>query len=409
MTVTLAALDVVLKLRQDEFDSSTAGAPNAGHSITINCDTGNEYDGRIGLRISSIFVILVGSLLGAVVPILLARGSKMKVNGTAFFIAKYFGSGVIIGTAFLHLLAPAFEALNNPCLPDGPIKQYDFAAAICLITVFVMFTVELLVSRFDIFDHSHDDAGATDSSTAVRGKGSALSTTAGHHRHHAHDDIEANSDSGTSAREDRKTLTNEEAKGGFQAPGLPNDVSYPPGGQDHLSHHREHEDDHTPIAAQMTAIFILEFGVVFHSIFIGLTLAVAGAEFTVLYVVLVFHQTFEGLGLGSRLATAQWPKSKAWLPYLLGFGYAISTPIAIAIGLGIRETLQPGSANATLINGVFDAISAGILIYTGLVELLAHEFMFNAHMRNAGVKTQLFALGCVALGAGLMAVLAIWA
>lgn len=40
----------------------------------------------------------------------------------------------------------------------------------------------------------------------------------------------------------------------------------------------------------MTAIFILEFGVIFHSIFIGLTLAVAGDEFITLYVVLVFHQ-----------------------------------------------------------------------------------------------------------------------
>jgi zinc transporter 1/2/3 len=30
----------------------------------------------------------------------------------------------------------------------------------------------------------------------------------------------------------------------------------------------------------MTAIFILELGLIFHSIFIGLTLAVAGEEFT---------------------------------------------------------------------------------------------------------------------------------
>jgi solute carrier family 39 (zinc transporter), member 1/2/3 len=52
-------------------------------------------------------------------------------------------------------------------------------------------------------------------------------------------------------------------------------------------------DDFT---AQMTAIFILEFGVIFHSIFIGLTLALSGEEFRTLYVVLVFHQTFEGLG-----------------------------------------------------------------------------------------------------------------
>ncbi|KAI0541792.1 Zinc/iron permease [Xylaria digitata] len=382
-------MDAVLRLRQADADAPDDGV----RSVLVECDTGNEYDGRLGVRISSIFVILVGSLLGAVLPVLLARGTNVKINGTAFFIAKYFGSGVIIGTAFLHLLSPAFEALGSPCLPDGPIKEYDFAAAICLITVLVMFTVELLVSRFDIFGHNHNAEG-TNPSVAMQQK-----TTP--------DDLEANSDT---AKNSSHASAGGEAKSGFHPPGLPNDASYPPGGQDHLGHHREHEHESVSLAAQMTAIFILEFGVVFHSIFIGLTLAVAGNEFNVLYVVLVFHQTFEGLGLGSRLATAQWPKDKAsWLPYLLGLGYALSTPISIAIGLGIRTTLQPGSANALLINGVFDSISAGILIYTGLVELLAHEFMFNEQMRNAGIKTQLFALLWVATGAGLMAVLAIWA
>ncbi|KAI8626114.1 ZIP zinc/iron transport family [Xylariaceae sp. FL1651] len=407
MSITSAALDVVLSLRQDESNGTTGGA-DAGSSVTVDCDTGNEYDGRLGLRISSIFVIMIGSFLGAVVPIILARRTKMKVNGTAFFVAKYFGSGVIIGTAFLHLLSPAFEALNNPCLPDGPIKNYDFAAAISLISVFVMFTVELLVSRFDIFSHSHDNTEATDASMTK--KGSPFSTNPS--QHHALDDIETNLGSSTPSKEVSHVSRNAEAnKGSFQAPGLPNDISYPPGGQDHFGHYRDHEDDssHTVFAAQLTAIFILEFGVVFHSIFIGLTLAVAGSEFNVLYVVLVFHQTFEGLGLGSRLAGAKWPKSKEWLPYVLGFLYALSTPVSIAVGLGIRESLQPSSPSATLINGVFDAISAGILIYTGLVELLAHEFLFNTHMQKAGLKTQLFALGCVALGTGLMSVLAVWA
>jgi zinc transporter 1/2/3 len=30
----------------------------------VTCGTGNEYDGRMGVRISSIFVIMVGSMLG---------------------------------------------------------------------------------------------------------------------------------------------------------------------------------------------------------------------------------------------------------------------------------------------------------------------------------------------------------
>ncbi|KAI1102577.1 ZIP zinc/iron transport family [Jackrogersella minutella] len=393
MSLLRSAVGAALQIRQD--DSSSDAAPESGYSVTIDCDTGNDYDGRMGLRISSIFVILVGSLLGAVLPVVLARGTKMQVNGKAFFIAKYFGSGVIIGTAFMHLLSPAFDALKSPCLPDGPINSYDWAAGICLMTVFFMFTIELLASRFDFFGHDHDHSGAeVDPSLDILKKGSQAPSSPIR-------DVE----SGSAIKEGRTTTTDDDGTG------LPTDLSYPPGGEDHLGHQRVHQDDnsHTAFAAQMTGLFILEFGVIFHSIFIGLTLAVAGEEFTVLYIVLVFHQTFEGLGLGSRLATAHWPASKWWMPYVLGAGYAISTPVSIAIGLGVRTTLQPGSPKTLIINGVFDSISAGILIYTGLVELLAHEFMFNSYMRNAGLKVQLFALGCVALGCGLMAVLAEWA
>ncbi|KAI0145744.1 ZIP zinc/iron transport family [Hypoxylon sp. NC0597] len=394
MSLVSSALGALLQARQDD-DSSGAvdAAPDSSFSVTVDCDSGNEYDGRMGVRISSIFVILVGSLIGAVLPVFLARGTKIQVPGRAFFIAKYFGSGVIIGTAFMHLLSPAFDALKSPCLPDGPITGYDWAAGICLMTVFAMFTIELLASRFD-FGHNHSDAHAIDPSLDILKK-SGQTTSPSPAR-----DVEA----GSADKENHGTRNDDGLS-------LPTDVSYPPGGEDHLGHQREHRenDNHTAFAAQMTALFILEFGVVFHSIFIGLTLAVSGDEFTVLYIVLVFHQTFEGLGLGSRLATAQWPASKGWMPYVLAFAYALSTPIAIAVGLGVRSTLSPGSPKSLIINGIFDSISAGILIYTGLVELLAHEFMFNSYMRNAGLKVQLFALGCVALGCGLMAVLAEWA
>ena len=33
-------------------------------SITVDCDSGNAYDGRLGLRISSVFVIGFGSMMG---------------------------------------------------------------------------------------------------------------------------------------------------------------------------------------------------------------------------------------------------------------------------------------------------------------------------------------------------------
>ncbi|EHL00559.1 putative Zinc-regulated transporter 2 [Glarea lozoyensis 74030] len=247
---------------------------DAVRTVEVECDSGNDYDGRMGLRISAIFVIGLGSMLGALLPVAAARTKRMRVPKLAFFITKHFGSGVIITTAFIH--------------------------------------------------------------------------------------------------------------------------------RDHMT-----EDDH--FAAQMTGLFILEFGVIFHSIFIGLTLAVAGEEFITLYIVLVFHQTFEGLGLGSRLATASWPKSKWYLPWALGAAYGLTTPIAVAAGLGVRSSLAPNSQNTRIVNGVFDSISAGILIYTGLVELMAHDFMFNPEMRKASMKMLLLAYLCMCIGAGLMALLGKWA
>lgn len=192
-------------------------------------------------------------------------------------------------------------------------------------------------------------------------------------------------------------------------PGREDDFSYPPGGEDHLGHSRSHDDADDHFAAQMTAIFILEFGVIFHSIFIGLTLAVTGSNFKILYIVLSFHQTFEGLGLGSRLATAEWPAKKWWMPWTLGIAFGLCTPIAIAVGLAVHSSFDPTSSKTLIIQGIFDSISAGILIYTGLVELMAHEFMFNPEIKKGKMSMVMFAYGSMCLGAFLMALLGKWA
>jgi zinc transporter 1/2/3 len=382
-------------------------------AVVPECDAGDSDSSYFGLRVASIFIILLGSILGAVVPIWLARTSSLRVPKLCFFIAKYFGSGVILATAWMHLLSPASQALGDPCLANI-LPDYDWAMGIGLMTVMVMFLIELIVSRFDFgfgHSHSHDDH-ELDTGRDAKSNDPALDIL----RKARSDDVEAARSVSSETRSAQKQeSTADNTNGGLfsenRIPGPPNDVSYPPGGTDHLAHHRDHVegDSHGAFAAQMTALFILEFGVIFHSIFIGLTLALS-ANFIILFVVIVFHQTFEGLGLGSRLATADWPTDRRrWTPYIMGMLYAISTPVAIAIGLGIRESLQTGSATMKIVNGVFDAISGGILMYTGLVELLAHEFMFNPHMRKAGLGIQLFAYACVAVGVGLMAMLAKWA
>lgn len=117
---------------------------------------------------------------------------------------------------------------------------------------------------------------------------------------------------------------------------------------------------------------------------------------------------FEGLGLGTRLALLPL-KPGSWIPYLGGVAYSIVTPIGMAIGLGIRTTYNGDSATANYVTGTFDATSSGILLYTGLVELLAHEFIFNEKMRQAPLGKVMLAIGEMLLGAGLMALLGRWA
>lgn len=75
---------------------------DSGENVTPQCDTGNDYNGDLGIRISAIFVILVGSSLGAWFPTF-AKRHNVGLPEWAFFVAKYFGSGVIIATAFIHV------------------------------------------------------------------------------------------------------------------------------------------------------------------------------------------------------------------------------------------------------------------------------------------------------------------
>lgn len=267
-------------------------------------------------------------------------------------------------------MAPANEALGDACLADTVIAEYPWPEGISLMMIFTLFFIELMVTRLMM------KARLRKSNGVLQKKDKSLDILAA-----------------------KSTSEESQSRRPSHVPGA-----------DHLGHSEQHVDIEEAFtrydptlenyASQMTAIFILEFGVIFHSIFIGLTLAVAGEEFKTLYVVLVFHQTFEGLGLGSRLAVTPWPKDKSWTPYILALAYGLTTPVAIAIGLGVRNTYPPGGQTTLIVNGVFDSISAGILIYVGLVELIAHEFMFNRTMMHAPIKLTLLAYGVMCLGAG---------
>lgn len=110
---------------------------------------------------------------------------------------------------------------------------------------------------------------------------------------------------------------------------------------------QDHKSQKTAFAQQFAAFSILEAGIIWHSVFIGLNFGVAGPEWSTLYIVLMFHQAFEGLGIGARLSTIPFPsRYKRWLPWVCIAGYGVTTPVAMAVGLGVRNTYNSGSYEA---------------------------------------------------------------
>ena len=108
----------------------------------------------------------------------------------------------------------------------------------------------------------------------------------------------------------------------------------------HASHSDSEEMQEKSYRQQIAAFLILEFGVIFHSVIIGLNLGTTGSEFSTLYPVLVFHQSFEGLGIGARMSAIPFPKRLSWLPWFLCSGYGLTTPIASKLTIPCLVGLQ---------------------------------------------------------------------
>lgn len=79
----------------------------------------------------------------------------------------------------------------------------------------------------------------------------------------------------------------------------------------------------------------------------------------------------------------------------------MTTPTGAAIGIGISNTYSPNSKTSLLVEGIFDSVSTGILLYMGYVNLLAIEFNLNGEIRSESKKMK--SLCFIALWAGALA------
>ncbi|KAK5773683.1 low-affinity Zn(2+) transporter ZRT2 PWA37_004964 [Arxiozyma heterogenica] len=404
------------------------------------CSTSNSYNGHNGLRILSIFIILISSALGAFFPILSSRYSFIRLPDWCFFIGKFFGSGVIIATAFIHLLQPASEALGDDCL-GGTFVEYPWAFGICLMSLFALFLTEIIshyfVSNSFGDNHEHGSGHSHSHTHSHDSDHDNIKETCHLHSDGFFDDELKDEEGDISSHIDSELSTSNIQDMYIKEFKLRNDLEDSPQNSNIVSNsnilkpsplsknrysyeitHQDFSKISIPVEEknkeeylnQIVAVTILEAGVLFHSVFVGLSLSVSGEEFETLFIVLTFHQMFEGLGLGTRIAETNWPHSKRATPWLMALAFSLTCPIAVAIGIGVRNSWVPGSRRALIANGVFDSISSGILIYTGLVELMAHEFLFTNQFKGpGGLKRMLAAYIVMSLGAGLMALLGKWA
>lgn len=385
----------------------------------------NEYNGQLGARISAIFVILITSTLTTLFPVVAHRLPRLRVPRYVYLFARYFGAGVIIATAFIHLLDPAYDEIGPAsCVGlTGGWAEYSWPPAIAMISVMLIFLLdfgaEWYVEKKYGFGHSDVNANAANNKSATTDSNSQNSKEAS---------TEASKQTPiepatANAQDDTRTRSQTHNSHQFLHSADQGDHPHAVATTTHVSD----KSDNNPVdlesferfwgtaaeterafRQQIVAFLILEFGVIFHSVIIGLNLGVVGDEFSTLYPVIVFHQAFEGLGIGARLSMIPFPTRFNWLPWALCAAYGLTTPIAVAIGLGMATSYNPGSFTASVVSGVLDSISAGILLYTGLVELLARDFLFNKE-RSRKEKDVVFMLVCLFLGTAIMALLGKWA
>lgn len=353
---------------------------------------------------------------------------------------------MLIATAFVHLLPTAFSSLNDPCLPYFFSEGYiPLPGLIAMVSALVVVSLEsYLTTRGAGHSHSHHTAWDEDDQREDE-----------QHTLHVH------GNGGLAARRG-STRPAEISLGELavsEGTGLMSSISPLPGstpttqvnGKEHPGDHtphgenlrREDEDDQresmdleinmeelsaslhrantrarpgtpkTPMAPHIPApeeqkrlmlqCLLLEAGILFHSVFIGMAISVAtGPPFIVFLVAIAFHQTFEGLALGSRIAALRFPKSSP-RPWLMVLAYGTTTPIGQAIGLGVHKFYDPQSQAGLLMVGMMNAISSGLLLFAGLVQLLAEDFLTEKSYKTLKGRTRVNAFLAVFGGAGLMA------
>jgi zinc transporter 1/2/3 len=376
------------------------------------CESGgvNKDEYNTPLHVGAVFIILFVSTLACAFPIMAAKFPGLRIPNRFFFAVRHFGTGVLIATAFVHLLPTAFISLGDPCLSSFWNQDYPaIPGAIALAAIFLVTVIEMVfhpsrhVSPAEITTTKEGSTGSNSGGCMggtgmlpirdmgpIRGRSSSIGQNLStlNSRDVRMQDLEEEAcEDDDNIRSGRKNLE-ETSLEAVQMPIL------------------------TPEQQQRKELLqcvLLELGILFHSIFIGMALSVSiGNEFIILLIAIVFHQTFEGLALGSRIASVKWPQGKLQ-PWFMALAYGCTTPLGQALGLATHTLYSPNSETGLIVVGVMNAISAGLLTFASLVELLSQDFLSDESWQFLRGRKRIYACLLVFFGAFFMSLVGAWA
>ncbi|UJR27588.1 hypothetical protein I4U23_008869 [Adineta vaga] len=366
---------------------------------------------NLTLHIVSVFVLLVASFLGASLSVASARVKAFHISPIVLNIGKFFGSGVVLATGFIHILPEAMETLSDSCLPDSWNEYSAYGGLFAMIAILLMQLIEFLAHekyRSMNLKHSHTDTNSNNQESEQKTqidqkteepekiqspnnnveRSEPINHVHYHHHHHHHDGGENHGHVDIIQMEPPITSLEQCAE------------------SNHHHHGLAFQNDNQQ---NKISTYLLEFGIALHSVLIGLTLGTTTDSFVALFIALCFHQFFEAIALGAQIANLKSTSTKSAIFMVIFF--SLTTPLGIGIGIGIHSgTYNPKSVSYLLSTGILDSFSAGILIYVALVNLITAEMGANAHaFHNSSRRLKFVYFVALYLGAAAMAVIGRWA
>lgn len=410
-----------------------------------------ELSTSVGLRVSGLFVIMAVSLIGALIPLHSSNGSTATDLGKSpfFLTMRMFAAGIMLGVAFIHLLADANNNLVTVC-PEYESLSMALATAGCILVLSVEQGTLYLMGRASssprivVDKELHTMSGDLTSDPRLK-QGDIyhggndctckplVSSGPSHYHcgeHHHHDDGHIHDHDHEHALDVSEEY---DTPHGMPLNVMGHTMSCAAVHSSHTNlepqtdttscsydHDHGHSHAHTlTLAGEGETIdikkltvkaFIMEIAIATHSIIIGVAFGALGEgsleTLRALFAALSFHQFFEGIALGTAIASVKnvlgWYKVASFV-----FIFALTTPVGICIGmLAVPSDSEP-SVNQQFAQGVLNALAAGNLVYIVLVEMVAEcmnaTFLINKPSLRALMLTALI------LGDLCMAILAIWA